>query len=421
MRKFISAALAFAMTATAMAGMTVARAAYTGTGTEADPYIISDVGDWKTGLNGAGYYKLGLDIENTSSSINLNSAIVLDLNGHSITASVTKPITIGSNVTIKNTAETEAKVKTTNGYAIQVNSGDITIDNVTIESGNSAALLVGSSGAAVNLNITDSKLVTDGGNNVSALNIGKDASETVLTNTIVQSTGGGTAALSVTAGTLTINSGTFSRPGINKANIINVGGTADVTIKGGTIEASMGEGAAINIAKNFKGSLKIEGGTFRNTAASKNYVIQDATESSAGENASFTISGGTFDGIINNVKGTGNVPITITGGTYSFDPSAYVDEENYDVTEGTGTWTVTEKAAPPAPSAAYFTVDGTVEKAGTYTTVNVTANIDGVSKTAHKALDTTLTLEDSDDVSIGIMVNDIPVGTEFTITGITLE
>jgi hypothetical protein len=74
---------------------------------------------------------------------------------------------------------------------------------------------------------------------------------------------------------------------------------------------------------------------------------------------------------------------------------------------------------PPAPEAAYFTVDGTVDVAGTYTKVNVTA-FNGTSyATATKELATPLDLGVGAGVSIGIKVNDVE-GT-FNITNITLE
>ncbi len=67
----------------------------------------------------------------------------------------------------------------------------------------------------------------------------------------------------------------------------------------------------------------------------------------SGNAATVNISGGTF-----NAQGNGKnfffvseyASLTITGGTFSCDPSAYVDTEKYEVTEnGDGTWTVTAK------------------------------------------------------------------------------
>ncbi len=59
------------------------------------------------------------------------------------------------------------------------------------------------------------------------------------------------------------------------------------------------------------------------------------------------ISGGTINakgGDVNFIFYGDDASLTITGGTFSCDPSAYVDLENYTVIEnGDGTWTVTAK------------------------------------------------------------------------------
>ena len=44
-------------------------------------------------------------------------------------------------------------------------------------------------------------------------------------------------------------------------------------------------------------------------------------------------------GMMGNMFGT----VIVTGGTFNVDPTAYVDTENYDVTESNGTWTVSAK------------------------------------------------------------------------------
>ena len=78
----------------------------------------------------------------------------------------------------------------------------------------------------------------------------------------------------------------------------------------------------------------------------------------------------------------------------------------------------------PEPTDKYFTVDGTVDKAGTYKQVKVTAN-NGVKDATATANITGvvngLTLEAGASVSIGIKVTEIPDGTPFEITRITLE
>ena len=55
---------------------------------------------------------------------------------------------------------------------------------------------------------------------------------------------------------------------------------------------------------------------------------------------SFAYDNSTHAALVNNDK----LQLNIMGGTFNMDPSAYVDTENYIVTDnGNGTWTVTAK------------------------------------------------------------------------------
>ena len=69
-------------------------------------------------------------------------------------------------------------------------------------------------------------------------------------------------------------------------------------------------------------------------------------------NTSYTqkivVNGGTFNvaaggSLIVASSGNASDYLTITGGTFNVDPSAYVDTANYNVTNSGSTWTVTAK------------------------------------------------------------------------------
>ena len=72
------------------------------------------------------------------------------------------------------------------------------------------------------------------------------------------------------------------------------------------------------------------------------------------------ISDGTFNGSFGKIKSYAEfvTEITITGGTFAFDPSDYVDAEVYDVTENNSMWTVTEKTAESEPEKVTLTPVG---------------------------------------------------------------
>lgn len=92
--------------------------------------------------------------------------------------------------------------------------------------------------------------------------------------------------------------------------------------------------------KVYAGTLNLQGGTVDRLAVNE---TSSTANISGGEvktlivdwGATVNISGG-YVGNLNYYEGT----IIITGGTFGFDPSAYVDTSNYTVTEADGIWTV---------------------------------------------------------------------------------
>lgn len=135
--------------------------------------------------------------------------------------------------------------------------------------------------------------------------------------------------INVFKATFIMESGTIENCGSG----INIACNASVTINGGTIIAKDTRRDAVAFTDaGPHNSLTINGGTIvggRNAIVVKSGCVA-------------TVSAGNFTGEIINDNDGGD--IVITGGTYSVDPTSYVNTENCTVTENdNGTWTVTEK------------------------------------------------------------------------------
>ena len=142
-----------------------------------------------------------------------------------------------------------------------------------------------------------------------------------------------------------INGGTFDGQGAASV-IVNLSG--NVIINDGEFNAYHdGEryGACVQVEPyipNVPSITTINGGTF-NADKSIFYV-------NVGTNhiQKIIVNGGTFNvaeggSLIEVSSGNASDYLTITGGTFNVDPSAYVDTANYDVTHSGSTWTVTAK------------------------------------------------------------------------------
>ena len=193
---------------------------------------------------------------------------------------------------------------------------------------------------------------------------------------IVRHEGGGMtqiAAITVWKPTVTIESGKYTH---DNAVILCQLQTQDpdavgVVVNGGTFD---GKGAASVIANVF-GNVIINNGTFNayddgDASGECVYVssgsshVPSITTINGGTfnavdrifyvrvNTSYTqkivVNGGTFNvaeggSLIQVSSGNASDYLTITGGTFNVDPSAYVDTANYNVTHSGSTWTVTAK------------------------------------------------------------------------------
>ena len=197
-----------------------------------------------------------------------------------------------------------------------------------------------------------------------------------INSELVRHEGGGytqIAAITVWKPTVTIESGKYTH---DNAVIFCQLQTQDpdavgVVVNGGTFD---GKGAASVIANVF-GNVIINNGTFNayddgDASGECVYVssgsshVPSITTINGGTfnavdhifyvrvNTSYTqkivVNGGTFNvaeggSLIQVSSGNASDYLTITGGTFNVDPSAYVDTANYNVTHSGSTWTVTAK------------------------------------------------------------------------------
>ena len=216
---------------------------------------------------------------------------------------------------------------------------------------------------------------TDGPTNL-VLSDPNNSDEYSIDGELVQHAGGGytqLAAITVWKPTVTIESGKYT---YDNAVILCQLQTQDpdavgVVVNGGTFD---GKGAASVIANIF-GNVIVNDGEFNAhydgdssgecvyVSSGNSYVPSVTTINGGTFNAdkrvfyvnvdtSYTqkivVNGGTFNvaeggSLIQVSSGNASDYLTITGGTFNVDPSAYVDTANYNVTHSGSTWTVTAK------------------------------------------------------------------------------
>ena len=161
--------------------------------------------------------------------------------------------------------------------------------------------------------------------------------------------------------TLTINGGTFTN--YTQAALQNHG-TATVTAGSFTANSKYAIDNCGCDATNDPGKLEISGGTFNGTL----YIRSD--------HSNVTISDGYFNGSISKTGGD----ITITGGYFTSDPSAYVASGHYtvDSSEDGYSYMVTTQQ----PSAAPVIVEDKTETANSIENENVKNSVDAVINNA---------------------------------------
>ena len=262
----------------------------------------------------------------------------------------------------------------------QGNSTIILASDVTVEDGIQMSV---ENDASINFNGNTLKGAVESGSISSSdgptnlvLSDPNNSDEYSIDGELVQHAGGGytqLAAITVWKPTVTIESGKYT---YDNAVILCQLQTQDsdavgVVVNGGTFD---GKGAASVIANVF-GNVIVNDGEFNAHydgeysgecvyVSSGNSYVPSVTTINGGTfnadkrvfyvsvNTSYTqkivVNGGTFNvaeggSLIKVSSGNASDYLTITGGTFNVNPSAYVDTANYNVTHSGSTWTVTAK------------------------------------------------------------------------------
>ena len=262
----------------------------------------------------------------------------------------------------------------------QGNSTIILASDVTVEDGIQMSV---ENDASINFNGNTLKGAVESGSISSSdgptnlvLSDPNNSDEYSIDGELVQHAGGGytqLAAITVWKPTVTIESGKYT---YDNAVILCQLQTQDsdavgVVVNGGTFD---GKGAASVIANVF-GNVIINNGTFNayddgDASGECVYVSSGSSrvpsittinggtfnavdrifyvEVNTGYTQKIVVNGGTFNvaeggSLIQVSSGNASDYLTITGGTFNVDPSAYVDTANYDITHSGSTWTVTAK------------------------------------------------------------------------------
>lgn len=280
---------------------------------------------------------------NVTSAISVNKNLTLDLNGNNITGTSTRIFNVkagtlelgGTGNITSNGPNTD---KFSNGSSV-IRVGDNGSSNPKVKAG----LIVGRN---VRINGPASYGVTV---------FGSKTQETVEINGTITSYSGavsGNGTDSYWGTTIVINDGAnlsaTNGPAVYHPQdgmlVINGGiitGNTGVEVKGGTVIIEGGV-----FASNYSGDLVVDKAPDDDGGNSLGYALSVVEKKGYAGNADVTINGGTFNSHI--VKGVSpNKPnpvkensLSIYGGTFSSDPTAYVASLHTATRNGDGTWTV---------------------------------------------------------------------------------
>lgn len=264
-----------------------------------------------------------------------DKTVDLDLNGKTIT------VNNGANVNNRAIKIVDGTLNVYNGSIVAVGSGTDSSNG----SGCYGAFRIEADGT---LNATDLTLKNSRPWGLNVKVLGGVAS---LTNVTIDSSYGG--GIEVTeanlgeqskTGKATLTNCTFKQSNYfdHCSSAISVSGGSSLTVNSGTYE---GEYAAYVFSSG--GVIDIKGGTF--TAKSKDVVIAAIDINTYPQyTGGLTISGGDFNGTF---KITSPAYLRISGGTFDHDPSAYVTDSGYTITQSNGKWIVQQSVAVNAKAA----------------------------------------------------------------------
>lgn len=275
----------------------------------------------KTAFETGGSYKLTNDITISEKiTVAADKNVTLDLNGHSITHTADYQVIVNGNYTIIDSVENSNGVITVGafgGYWIN-DSGVMTVNSGHIHKTAAGNYLIRDSRSA---NST-AKLVINGG----TIEMDSDVNNSMIALCGTIEVHGGLLSCSGQAlkgeetSTVIIDGGTLQSTA-NVSNVPTMYSYGTTTISGGTFTASDPEVKTCIWAltyQNYESTMNIIGGTIDNVVVSKD-GRSDTTAT-----PSVSISGGTIGSVyLKEDEGS----LSITGGTFSTDVSAYVAED----------------------------------------------------------------------------------------------
>ena len=315
------------------------------------PYSsVQEAVEAATGYGDSRPVKLEVDVA-TSSTIEIAGDVTIDLSGHSITANDTRAIHVKSGkLTLTGKGAVTTVIPT--GGKLPATSSVIRVGDSTEKGGGNndiaAALLI------------DKDVTISAPNTYGVGAFGDKTKETIEVRGTIKSVvnsalgGNGSAGLGETDFTVTntatlITTNTYAiyhpQAGTLKIDGATIEGKGGIEAKGGTITIS---GNATITATAEKTSHN----PYSNGPSTDGYAIAAVANKNYAGAPKFEISSATVtgkvatevdDGATEDKKGA----ISITGGTYSENPSAFVASDDYVVSESGGKWTVSEKPVTP--------------------------------------------------------------------------
>lgn len=304
---------------------------------ESTQFVIVTTADELRAVTSADtYIRLGADIDLGTTGIKTKCPTYLDLNGYTLTGNCSAVIEAVHSFVLTDSSEDKGMLINTNtstSYALKcaAKNTDVKIKDAVVKAAAQAVLLNGENSY---LEVNNSAI--SGGTHAINAAKGNIVIEDSIFNSDTEYKG---YALYLNGTNVVINSGIFNYNGT--VSTIAVATTSNLTINGGEFYNINKDKGTINNVKGFTGTITINGGTFENTYDGNGYSILDSDEDTTDIKPTINITGGTFKSAIKSVKTTSTTNITVTGGTFYFDPTVYVDLTKSTVEDnGEGIYTV---------------------------------------------------------------------------------
>ena len=268
---------------------------------------VKTADDLAKALKAGGLVKLANDISVTETlTVPAGVAVELDLNGKTING-------------------TKGRDADNNRIHVIVNNGNAVIKNGTVTSAgvNGGSAIYNADGATLTVENVTLNGAPQEGSTWPSYTVNNYGTLTVSDSSIygVQ----GIIATNNTANT-TVNNVIAYRDGWSSGHVFYTSSTAKVTINGGTYT---NDGNGVDGTMIYGGETVVNGGTF---------IVKEGAYFALCSGSKLTVNGGDFSNIKSCIAWGG--AMTISGGTFGFNPTTYV-ADGYKVTNnGNGTWTV---------------------------------------------------------------------------------